>query len=523
MIITPSTVVKILKGVNTDNTYRNTYSFKTIDEQTAFFTTKKKFEFYDFSYQRVNGTIKINVNAENLFDCDYLMFRNESIRNKWFYAFITKIDFINQNCTEISFEVDVMQTWYFDYVLQNSFVEREHVNSDNFGEHLTAENVETGEYIYNTGVVNTPSTLCDFTPIIIMGVSELLEEDKTVTTGNILDNVFTGLKYFWCSTLAVDRMEEKIKKYSLAGKGAAIVTIFMFPKELLSLDHITGSGWITDELSQPIKGGNIINLFAPIDGYTPKNKKLYSYPFRCFEISTGTNAKTYQYEYFNNFSEMFNIIGTPSPSANIIAVPLQYKGININLDENITLSPFPQCSWINDTYANWLAQNQMSNALTLVSGAATVFSGGAQIVTGNTGRGINSIVSGAAQIAERVAKSIDYSVIPDSAKGSTASNNTFFSNGQWYFYLIPKCIRREYAEKIDNYFTLYGYKINNVKKPNITGRKSWNYVKTISANVIGSLPVDDLSKIREVFDNGVTFWHGDFLGDYSQDNNIIGG
>ena len=75
---------------------------------------------------------------------------------------------------------------------------------------------------------------------------------------------------------------------------------------------------------------------------------------------------------------------------------------------------------------------------------------------------------------------------------------------------------------IDNFFTMYGYKVNNTKIPNITGRRNWNYVKTVDCNIEGYIPQEDLNEIKGMFNNGVTIWHNPatFL-DYSQNNDII--
>ena len=69
---------------------------------------------------------------------------------------------------------------------------------------------------------------------------------------------------------------------------------------------------------------------------------------------------------------------------------------------------------------------------------------------------------------------------------------------------------------------MYGYKVNSVKIPNLTGRKNWNYIKTIGATIHGYFPDNDLKELKQMFDNGVTLWHNPntFL-DYSQSNNII--
>ena len=68
----------------------------------------------------------------------------------------------------------------------------------------------------------------------------------------------------------------------------------------------------------------------------------------------------------------------------------------------------------------------------------------------------------------------------------------------------------------------FGYKVNDVKIPNLTGRRNWNYVKTIDCNIEGYIPQEDLAEIKGMFNNGVTIWHNPatFL-DYSQSNSIV--
>ena len=82
-------------------------------------------------------------------------------------------------------------------------------------------------------------------------------------------------------------------------------------------------------------------------------------------------------------------------------------------------------------------------------------------------------------------------------------------------------IKSEYAVIIDEYFSMYGYKVNLVTIPNVTGRANWNYVKTIGANIQGDIPENDLNEIKELFNNGITLWHNpETYLDYSQSNPI---
>ena len=83
-------------------------------------------------------------------------------------------------------------------------------------------------------------------------------------------------------------------------------------------------------------------------------------------------------------------------------------------------------------------------------------------------------------------------------------------------------VRAEVARTIDDFFTMFGYKVNRVKVPNITGRRNWNYVKTIGCYIDGDVPQTDMQEIKDMFNKGVTLWHNpSTFADYSQNNDII--
>ena len=80
-------------------------------------------------------------------------------------------------------------------------------------------------------------------------------------------------------------------------------------------------------------------------------------------------------------------------------------------------------------------------------------------------------------------------------------------------------IKKQFAERIDKFFDMYGYLTNTVKIPNLNNRPNWNYVKTIGANIIADIPQQDLQILKDMFNNGVTLWHNkDTFLDYSQNN-----
>lgn len=153
MYVNPDGIIKLLSGVPLDSTYDHTIFFDTIEQQTNFFVNGnyRKYSFQKVSYTRVNsGVIRVEMLADNLYDCNYIAFQNSSFGSKWFYAFIKRINYINNAVSEIEFEIDVLQTWHFDYTLNECFIERQHALDDTFGKNTLPENLEIGDYIYET-------------------------------------------------------------------------------------------------------------------------------------------------------------------------------------------------------------------------------------------------------------------------------------------------------------------------------------------------------------------------------------
>lgn len=123
---TPNTTLYLLKNVDLDPEHNYTIDFDDIDKQVEYFIDKKaqvlEYE-SDYSYIRDNETLKVQVAVEDLLGVNYLMYKNS---DKWFFAFITRKDYVNSNTTRISFKLDVYQSFMFDYELQESFIDREH-------------------------------------------------------------------------------------------------------------------------------------------------------------------------------------------------------------------------------------------------------------------------------------------------------------------------------------------------------------------------------------------------------------
>lgn len=145
MFIEPNTIIRILRNVPLDTTYKHTIFFDSVTAQSDYFIGLTKHHLTLQTYQRVQkGKARVHLNAESLYDCNYMMFQNASFGNKWFYAFITGVEYINNIVSEITFEIDVMQTWHFDYNLGVCYVVRQHATMDYPGDNLETEPVDIG-------------------------------------------------------------------------------------------------------------------------------------------------------------------------------------------------------------------------------------------------------------------------------------------------------------------------------------------------------------------------------------------
>ena len=97
MVIEPNTTIRVLHDVPLDNTYNDTIYFSSLSAQLSFFNSKTKFSLNDYTYQRNDEALMIGINSEKLYDCNYIMYQNTAFGNKWFYAFITSVTYVNND------------------------------------------------------------------------------------------------------------------------------------------------------------------------------------------------------------------------------------------------------------------------------------------------------------------------------------------------------------------------------------------------------------------------------------------
>ena len=535
MVIVPNSKVKLIKNpLKLDS--NNEMMFANATAQYNYFTSLPKLEFENLTYVRKDDVLRIptdetgvGVTYEKLLQYNFCMYQNTSFGSKWFYAFIDDVKWINPSLTELHLRTAYYQSWQFDLVFADSFIEREHVDNDTIGLHTIPEGLELGDYVHakQPGMLNSYDQYW-----ICIGVTELPPAfSQTIQTNRVFNGIYSGLIYLVFKT--ANDATNFISACDSAGKADAINCLFMIPSSLCpNSSYIIGTiGDYTFEFTWIPNSSNETTLVATSSfnrpsyldtDYSPKNNKLFTYPYSyCYVTNNSGIDVTYRYEDWNSGYPKFRIVGSISPGCSIRCYPIDYKGMSDlattsnSYNYGINSGKFPICSWNSDVYTNWLTQQSVNMMLgdtkDYISLAGSVF-------TGNIGGAVSSFNN----IIDRVAQKYEYSFTPNQAKGNTNSGDVTFSSEHLTFDIYFMSIKKEYAKIIDDFFNQFGYKVNRLGTPHLHVRTYYDYIKTIDVNIEGDVPETDLEEIRKMFNNGIRFWHNtSYYLNFSVNNTII--
>lgn len=525
---------------------KNTLYFASSSAQQSYFNSVIGKTYTNVSYQSDTRTFRCPAQVDTVRQYNYMMYQNTAYSNKWFYCFIKKATYVSDGYTDIEFEVDPLQTFMFDISVRTSFVEREHTNNDTAGNNTLPENVELGSYVKNS--VTGTGQIGASTMWYAVGVSDFPGGQKPATMpASKVNGLPNGLFYIF--TDSTNNLHTIAQMYDDAGQANAIVTMFVFPKQILYIRqgdsghfaftettwHYSGSRFDSGTITVYVPTSN--NLFGTITenytiskptrvgmSYTPRNAKLLTFPYCYFNISNNAGSTvTYHYEDFTG-NPKFNYVGVLDVGCSTKLYPTNYKNMTIfdgaiqdnPYDYGVTGGKFPTISWNSDAYTNWLTQNAVNIGISLGGTAlSTIASAGMGNYAGAIGTALNGVSSAVAQFYQA-------SLMPDQAKGNTNVGDLNYTAHQNKFTVFELSIKPQYAQIIDDYFDMFGYKTCRLKVPYSNHRQNWWYTKTIDVNIVGNVPNDEMNKIKSAYNNGLTFWKNpaNFL-NYSVSNGTI--
>ena len=558
----------------------------------------------DRMYTRLSSnTLKINAPYDEIYDCNYLIISQPDMVGRYFYAFLTSAEYVQDNVTKITYQIDVMQTYLpnIDYTFNNKvFIERETVLDDTIGLHTNSEGLDIGDYITRSVNHFRRYTRTDNKPTLKQGIGSLMvvgfasepipstNEDFKQTgktqysQPNSMPSSFMPL--YWTiigeyGNIALDAtMSKYISAFDNTEKIVAICAIpsycFGFANEALMDEYIVDGDTNIRNCSciddiypagTPRQGGTDVyrvKLPAIPNDYLCNNNKCKTYPYVYGELSSGTSAVQLKYENFNDTNNPFvAVLGSWGFEPQLMAYPIDYEGIENNLDYTVSLRGFAQLAWVGETFANWLNQNSGALITSALASGGQIASGIVQLVAskGKSVGGVTSIISGASGIHSTLGSIHDAAQKPDTFENnynvrdvlsgwSSSEPNSYLRSRN--FRCSCKTIRNDALEAIDTYFSMYGYKVIYTGIPSLRNRENWDYIKTVDCKltftdengtiyptrISGTISAQAVQTVRshaglnssvikticDIFNSGVTFWHnfnGNKLGNYDFEYN----
>ena len=514
----PHGVVTFYHKVPLDPTYNHSFAFTNRDGtnrevrdrlnalepfkiSTASLVFNGGYPTNQISYTRVtNQKIRVGVPASVIYDANYLVFHNQDFpesgnpaatQPRWYFCFVNSIEFINPNCTEVTFEVDVIMTWCEAGIFEDCFIAREHSITDAIDGHLQPEDIEIGEYRYEE-ISDFFDTYFEDLKIVI-GATVTETGNDLGTAGITYNNLFGGCAYYTFDTAKqASVFLNMITEYA---KSDAVVSVFYMPTKLC----------VTGPVIFPQRYFVDTTLRRrPFEGYAPNNNKLFTYPYRFLYMTDGAgHSAEYRFERFRAGQAVFDLWCPIVTNTQAMVVPRNYATnqdrVTVRdlecLDFAFKSGQYPQLTYNIDTWKRWLASNAVPTAINVLGGiTSSIFS--TNVVGGLVGT-----------VAQTVSQMYTHAIQPNEIRGATGGELSLTAVRKFGIHLYLKEITGGYARVVDNFYDMFGYKSNTHHTPSVNTRPHWTYVQTKGCNLTASMPADAAAKVVQIFDNGCTFWN----------------
>lgn len=534
------------------------------DEHTLVFDSKEEQEEYfksqgstywgadNFTFIK-DGVIKVNGNVNEFYKYNYLMYKNTQFTSKWFYAFIDRVEYVNEYVTLIFYSLDVIQTWYFDYSINKSYIERQHPSNDTYSE--VADSVASGK------LVSIQRYEKDFMGSYFVFLSNDVTKDDTTTSeaNSFVCGRYTipcQVVYFPASKIGAQDLNSFLQNVSNKGRADRIVSCVYIP----FLDDSQFS-MTSHDVSSDVGGFTVVDEIEIMESsktieFTPSSlldlpyAKMRTMPYSEIRVTDMTTGHFIQLDFakFNiNTSDnkiKFKVQCTISPTPSYKIIPVNYCGQPLAYDNALVINCNTVLPTINNQYASYLMKNSNINNLNkeFAKGERSIATQGAKLsrdqamVNGTLGalgnlasRNIGGAIQNgigmyqANQNLGQRQQEINYSAYEKiamiSAQEDSASKNAsqmtdicdgamerlLYQNGLLFSVFS---LDNYYKENVTNFWKMYGYPVHTLGTVNHrVNYQDWCYTKVISPNIIGfGIPQQDLQEISSIYEKGITWW-----------------
>lgn len=571
----PNNQLTLYKGVKLVNGEHQRY-FTSRSAQLAYFNSHEKLIKTNIRYTRDDIPMAVGMNQEALRDYNYVMFKNDDFSGKYVFAFIRDLIVASEGVTLIDYEVDVYQTRLFDMTWQPSYIEREHqpqwqvsgrpiLNTLDEGldygsdyQIVHEHTIKDGNLIYFIIASTVRLDLEESDPLFESGTSVHMPSmlnyyvipmrylGDSFQQGIVNGVELSPLSYFFMALKNVDIANAIVSisvtpylsvPHTTIGGAVQSTALETFTKEFEIVDEDQPEQTVVNiTMARLTRDSSVSKQTFVIDSNvyskftTRSESKLMMYPYVMIEINDNAgHSLSLRPEYLPNGSltvQVMSTVGT-TPKTGLAVSGYNITGEPNKLDGlyNSTVHTIPVK---NDNLASFIQSNHNAVKVSNAGSVAQMFEGLVGIalgaVSGGVGGGIMAL-SGGSQISSGITNILGTQAKREDIDNTNPTmqnmgNNADFdySNDLYGFTIRYKEIKPEYAYKLSRIFKMYGYKSNDLKVPNLNTRPYFNYIKTINANIQGSMSSPELRALKDMFNNGLTLWHTNDIGNYNLDN-----
>lgn len=552
--------------------YQNVFLFGSLKSESSrnagrrarnnFFTSQFMKIKSNIIWKNPTGYVDVNEYIKNVDEFNYIFYLPDaSISDKAFCCFITDYEYRAEKCTRIYIECDVWQTYIYDTVFYNSYIKRGIIPKadDIVGYNLESEpysatpnrttnlatvlssadwepqwvlhcaskfNNSTKQYEYTGNGVGETFGEYGFFVDSLNDIQSYIEQYGRKSFDSVLEDAGESQSQFWQNitdwisglTDPDSKKSDELSAYSWAISSATSAAELQDHRdELIGLYAIpkwarpSGKSEADNVLVEAANIALPLNNTTMASGYKPRNAKLLSSRYRAY-ILYAKNGTLISYK-----PEAFS--GTPTLKLQCIPMGIsKYYAIITNYNERD--KQYLQIPYRSERRVGYDANTGLNKAINVLNAGAGLVNAGAGLVSAVESQNVAGIATGIAGMANSGLSMIDAL----EAQGAGFGQNgeiIDISYGNAVLYWAQTSPTYNECEKIDNFFDVYGYTINeHLPITDFTNNRSeWDFCLTDRANMTTSAPTQYEEKLKSIFNAGVTIWHNyDNFGNYGIPN-----
>lgn len=495
---------------------------------------------------------------------NYLIFKN---KNKFYYAFITECEWASDNATKIYYKIDYFQTYQTDISFNDCYILRKIVTDDTLFSNCLDEDIGVARYTSTS----KPVFYIDIQNYDIWVIdSRKLYYNNEIDPGTKLISNNLGTPYPTPFTIFIASTAEELSYtldlYNSGGEYdfQKIVSIQLVPKLITQLfntvtaliykktsketfeqiGHTPLRIFVNNNITSPIYNvikipyNDLIGLGLYSNVPAIKNNKCYTGQFmklkyrvqsvgdheiRPEDVLTATDSDgniliTRTIAFVNDVNMSISIPSRNCPNTYIDA-----------FDVSLSI-PIPFTS---SSFAEWYSSNKLKIVGASIAYIAGILLTGVGVGLAGAGAATTSVVPygtisnlpnysrmsqqamtvgnkmgavGGVSLGNLLMQGYQASKLPD--RVSLASNESVISRRGFSIDFIGTAPSAEDITRIDNYFSMFGYRVNEYAVPNPYSHVNWDYIQTGNCTISGDIPLDAKLQIENQFNSGVRLWHG---------------